>query len=215
MRNKATFEDDDSLYSQILEMARKKNIKIDYVNTFQLDAKAENRPHQGIVLTCSFLQPKSVKRIQYDASNHTLNLSGKKKEIKFDVPKDRPPFVLVLEKVTDAADLGTIIRNSCFFGLDAVILGNESLGADLNDWDVFVACETGKSVEDLKNLGKPTILILGADGNNPSEELLSISHNKIRPNYNSPAEYMNIPKTLTMSVSSGVLIHSLISKIKK
>jgi len=98
-------KDADGSLLPILRMARNKKIPISEVDRRKLDSMSDGENHQGIV---AFLPEESYKTVE-DILNNAYD-------------KDEKPFVIILDKITDPHNLGSIIRTAHCVGAHGVII---------------------------------------------------------------------------------------------
>ncbi len=152
-------KDADGSLLPILKKARAAKIPISEVDRRKLDEMAEGENHQGIIAKIPAQSYKSVDEI--------LNLALKRKEA---------PFVVILDKITDPHNLGSIIRTAHCVGAHGVIIPKNG-SAGLNSIAVktsagaaihtFVARVTNiaRTIDELKEKG---LWIVGSDMNGES-----------------------------------------------
>jgi 23S rRNA (guanosine2251-2'-O)-methyltransferase len=116
--------DDDPKIRQIVDLARKKKVKIDYIKRKQIERLSTTGNHQGI--------------IGYAQTNVNWSLSKVLRETGKEV------CILILDQVQDPHNLGAIIRTSEGAGADGIIIPKKgsaqvnntvhrvSMGASLN-----------------------------------------------------------------------------------
>lgn len=97
-------EPDGSLLP-ILKKARAAKIPVSEVDRRKLDDMAGGENHQGIIAVVPVAEYASVSDILEKARE-----------------KGRPPFVIILDKITDPHNLGSIIRTANCVGADGVII---------------------------------------------------------------------------------------------
>ncbi|CAO3642271.1 unnamed protein product [Cunninghamella blakesleeana] len=98
-----------------------------------------NKPHQGVVLKGTALQPIEIESLDNLSTDHnsytaTLTTNNKNKNnnnhsssssssfIHFNKPTNRLPFWIALDQVQDPQNLGSILRTAHFFGVDGVLV---------------------------------------------------------------------------------------------
>lgn len=138
----------------ILKKARAAKIPISEVDKRKLDQMTSGENHQGIVAVLPAEHYKTVEEILENAKK-----------------KDKPPFVIILDKITDAHNLGSIIRTANCVGADGVIIpkhGSVGLNAIAAKTASGAASYTpvakvvniSRTIDDLKKAG---LWIVGAD----------------------------------------------------
>lgn len=139
----------------IISIAREKRIPIIEVSGAQLDEMSETGAHQGVIALCPQTEYKSVDDI-----------------LKIAYDKGEAPFLLILDRIADPRNLGSIIRSANCMGVHGVIISKHdsasvtavcakaSAGAIFHT-PVARVNNLGKTIDDLK---KKNIWITGADG---------------------------------------------------
>jgi 23S rRNA (guanosine2251-2'-O)-methyltransferase len=95
----------DAVIARIFAMARKKDIVVSFVEKAKLDQMSLTRNHQGVIADVA---PYAYVEVQ--------DILLKAKE------KDQPPFILILDGITDPNNLGSIIRTAECAGVHGIIL---------------------------------------------------------------------------------------------
>jgi len=86
---------------EVINMAKKNKIVIQYVGKGKLDEISERRNHQGIAISISPYKYVTVEEILKDKEN---------------------PFVVILDEIQDPHNLGAIIRTAYAAGVDGIII---------------------------------------------------------------------------------------------
>lgn len=145
----------DERIEALLERAQRLKLKVSELGRAELDQKAEG-VHQGIVAEC---KPLNLERTE-----------GFLKQLLDGL--DRPPFLLVLDGVTDPHNLGACMRSAEAAGVDAVIVPKDK-SALMTATARKVACGAAESLpfiavtnlaRTLKALQERGIWIFGAAG---------------------------------------------------
>ncbi len=143
----------------ILKIARARKIPISEVDRRKLDEMAEGENHQGIIA--------SIPTESYKTVEDILNIAREKRE---------PTFVIILDKITDPHNLGSIIRTAHCVGAHGVIIpkhGSAGLSAVVSKTSagatsyipVAKVTNIARTIDDLKEQG---VWIVGADMNGES-----------------------------------------------
>ena len=99
----------DRPVQSIVKMARELGLTVTFVDNDTLSSLVGDRPHQGVVLTCSRL-PLSTATADLDLSVPTSNDGS------------AFPIALALDRVQDPMNLGAIARSAQFFGVSCIYL---------------------------------------------------------------------------------------------
>ncbi|KAI0842508.1 hypothetical protein F5Y06DRAFT_257805 [Hypoxylon sp. FL0890] len=101
-----------------------------------MDKMSEGRPHNGCILEASPLPQLPVKSLgalteEPDSgfnvmlahqSTEEAQINGTSNFIKFNLPPNRKPFVVLLDGIQDPGNLGAILRSAAFLGVNAVAI---------------------------------------------------------------------------------------------
>lgn len=198
---------------KILEIARKKKIKITEVKSTQLK-KITNTIHPQNVAALFRIEETNFR---YD------------------------DFLLVLDRISDPGNLGTIIRTADWFGIKNILIGCDSvdifnpkvlrstmgsifhvnykcvknLADELKkmkekNYRILLADLSGKSPEELEKTDEKKIaLILSNEAHGVSGKVKSVADEKVAIPKFGDAESLNV------SVAGGILIYEILKKIKK
>lgn len=140
----------------ILKKARQKGIPISEVDRRKLDELSGSENHQGIIALTPVENYSTVEEIMASARE-----------------KGKAPFVIILDRITDPHNLGSIIRTANCAGADGVIIPKHS-SAGLNSTvaktsagaishtKVAKVTNIARTIDDLKEQG---LWIVGADMN--------------------------------------------------
>ncbi len=118
---------DDQRLSKLINLIKQKNIKLELVPRKSLDALVSGR-HQGIVA----LIKAEIEKTEGDLEDILQGLST-------------PPFLLILDSVTDPHNLGACLRSADAAGVHAVIVPKDK-SAPLNSVARKVACGASEHV---------------------------------------------------------------------
>ncbi|KXL44174.1 hypothetical protein M433DRAFT_155196 [Acidomyces richmondensis BFW] len=133
----ARHDDTHAERAQITSLAASAGIPINWqVESALLDKMAGGRQHNGVVLETSKIPaPPTLALGRPDTKTHTIPISLDRQsaeEIAINgappaisstaVNSWRQPFVVMLDGITDPANVGNIIRTAYFFGIDAVAI---------------------------------------------------------------------------------------------
>jgi 21S rRNA (GM2251-2'-O)-methyltransferase len=97
-----------SATQEILQLAKDRQIPIEYVDKGILNALSGNRPHQGVVLRCGKLYFEGLSRIPLPGKGDDSSVTT------------TPSIWLVLDEVVDPQNLGALLRSAYFLGREKV-----------------------------------------------------------------------------------------------
>lgn len=97
----------NSSISNIISIAKEKNILIKYVDKAYLNKISENKTHQGIIA--------EAMEFEYKELDDIIEFANNKKE---------NPFIVLLDEITDVHNLGSIIRSAECLGAHGIIIPN-------------------------------------------------------------------------------------------
>ena len=144
----------------ILRMAREKGIVISQTDARRLDEMSQTGAHQGIIAQCAAAEYVSVDDI-----------------LKIAEEKGEPPFIIILDRINDPRNLGSVIRTANCAGAHGVIISKHdsvsltascakaSAGA-LEYTPVARVTSLAKTIDELK---KKNIWVTGADASGDKE----------------------------------------------
>ncbi len=147
-------DNEDTMISRIVAMAREKDVPIQYFERFKLDAMSQTRIHQGVILEVAAQEYVEVEDILAKAAE-----------------KEEKPFILVLDGITDTNNLGSIIRSAECSGVHGIIIPKRR-SATLNATVAKVAAgaleyvpvaRVSNLVQTLRQLKEEGVWIVGAD----------------------------------------------------
>jgi len=90
---------------EILSLAKMKNVEVERVSKQEIDKITKSQHHQGVI---SFVKP-----YKYFHLTDILNDANEKNE---------PPFILILDSISDPHNLGALIRTAECLGVHGVII---------------------------------------------------------------------------------------------
>ncbi len=100
----------DERISEIIQLAKSKNIEIVRLSRKNLTKISKTDSHQGVIAWAEWPEEKSVKQI----------LAQTQKQ-------NKDPLFIILPKVTYEQNLGAVIRTAEAAGVDAIIVGNRGM----------------------------------------------------------------------------------------
>ncbi|MEX2367849.1 MAG: 23S rRNA (guanosine(2251)-2'-O)-methyltransferase RlmB [Pseudohongiellaceae bacterium] len=120
---------DDARIQGLLELVNTLQLPHEICSRQELDQKVNHAAHQGVVALC-----KRIKREKDEAFLTSLLLN-----------LDHPPFLLILDGVTDPHNLGACLRSAEAAGVDAIIVPKDK-SAMINSTVQKVACGAAEIV---------------------------------------------------------------------
>ena len=209
----------DKTFSDIINLAKKKGIKIQFVDTKILDKEAQN--HQGLIAETSDFKYSSVEEIVAVAQS-----------------KNKNNFILILDGVEDPHNFGSIIRVAECLGVDGIIISKNracpvtdtvakvSAGAiehikiakvtninteieRLKNKNIWVyACELGGEDLDNADLNGNIAIVMGSEGKG-----VSALTRKLCDGVVSMQMYGKV-NSLNVSVATGIVLYEVVRKRK-
>ena len=146
--------------------------------------------------------------------------------------------VLILDKIQDPGNLGTIIRTADAFNFDCIILGKGTTSLygqkvirstqgsnfhidcfdnidlvelidEMNDFNIFAtSLKADKYIEQLDNITGKVAVVFGNEGAGVSEEILSKVNNLLKISMPGRAESLNV------SIAAGIVMHYISINLK-
>ena len=146
--------------------------------------------------------------------------------------------VLILDKIQDPGNLGTIIRTADAFNFDCIILGKGTTSLygqkvirstqgsnfhidcfdnidlvelidEMNDFNIFAtSLKADKYIEQLDNIAGKVAVVFGNEGAGVSEEILSKVNNLLKISMSGRAESLNV------SIAAGIVMHYISTNLK-
>ena len=209
----------DRVLLDIINLAKKKNIKVQLLDNKILDRECEN--NQGIIAETSEFKYSSVEDILQVAKD-----------------KNKPNFILILDGVEDPHNFGSIIRVAECLGVDGIIISKNracpvndtvakvSAGAiehvkiakvtninteieRLKKENVWVyACELGGEDLDNANLSGNIAIVMGSEGKGVSSLTRKLCDGVV-----SMQMYGKV-NSLNVSVATGIVLYEIVRKNK-
>jgi putative tRNA/rRNA methyltransferase len=146
--------------------------------------------------------------------------------------------VLILDKIQDPGNLGTIIRTADAFNFDCIILGKGTTSLygqkvirstqgsnfhidcfdnidlvelidEMHEFNIFAtSLKADKYIEQLDNITGKVAVVFGNEGAGVSEEILSKVNNLLKISMPGRAESLNV------SIAAGIVMHYISTKLK-
>ena len=146
--------------------------------------------------------------------------------------------VLILDKIQDPGNLGTIIRTADAFNFDCIILGKGTTSLygqkvirstqgsnfhidcfdnidlvelidEMNEFNIFAtSLKADKYIEQLDNITGKVAVVFGNEGAGVSEEILSKVNNLLKISMPGRAESLNV------SIAAGIVMHYISTNLK-
>ena len=95
----------DEATQKVIDLAKSKGIRVDFVDKFLLDKKSQTNHHQGIIA--------DVVEFEYSDIDDILKLADERGEL---------PFMVLLDGIKDPHNLGAIIRSCECSGVHGIII---------------------------------------------------------------------------------------------
>ena len=209
----------DKVFSDIINTAKRKGVKVQFVDPRALDREAEN--NQGIIAFTSDFQYSTVEDI--------LSVARE---------KGREHFILILDGIEDPHNFGSIIRVAECLGVDGIIISKNracpvtdvvakvSAGAiehmkiakvtninteieRLKEKNIWVyACELGGEDLDTANLDGNIAIVMGSEGKGVSSLTKKLCDGIV-----SMQMYGQV-NSLNVSVATGIVLYEVVRKRK-
>lgn len=209
----------DRVLADIIELARKRGVKVQQVDARALDRECDN--HQGIVAITSDFEYSTVEEI--------LNVAR---------AKGKPNFILILDGVEDPHNFGSIIRVAECLGVDGIIIPKNracpvtdtvakvSAGAiehikiakvtnlnteieRLKESNVWVyACELGGEDLDSADLSGNIAIVVGSEGKGVSSLTKKLCDGVVTMQMYGKVNSLNV------SVATGIVLYEAVRKRK-
>lgn len=146
--------DREGSVNQIIAMARQSHILIQEIDRSKLDAISQTQSHQGVIALAAAKDYVEVDEILASAA-----ASG------------RPPFIIILDEITDSYNLGSILRTANAAGVHGVIIPKRrAVGltsavskASAGAIEYIPVARVTNIVQTIKNLKKQNIWVVGTD----------------------------------------------------
>ena len=207
----------DKVLLDIVNLAKNKGIKIQYLENKILDRECEN--NQGIIAETS--------EFKYSAVEDILNIAKQ---------KNKPNFILILDGIEDPHNFGSIIRVAECLGVDGIIISKNracpvndtvskvSAGAiehmkiakvtninteieRLKEQNIWVyACELGGIDLDTADLSGNIAIVMGSEGKGVSSLTKKICDGVV-----SMQMYGRV-NSLNVSVATGIVLYEIVRR---
>ena len=146
--------DREGSVNQIIAMARQSHLLIQEVDRVKLDAMSQTHAHQGVIALAAAKDYVEVDDILASAA-----ASGK------------PPFIIILDEITDSYNLGSILRTANAAGAHGVIIPKRrAVGltsavskASAGAIEYVPVARVTNIVQTIENLKKQNIWVVGTD----------------------------------------------------
>lgn len=207
----------DKVLLDILDLAKRKNVKIQYLDNRLLDKECEN--NQGIIAETSDFKYSSVEDILQVA-----------------IDKNKNHFILILDGIEDPHNFGSIIRVAECLGVDGIIISKNracpvtdtvskvSAGAiehikiakvtninteieGLKEKNIWVyACELGGEDLDSANLSGNIAIVMGSEGKGVSALTRKLCDGVVTMQMYGKVNSLNV------SVATGIVLYEIVRK---
>jgi 23S rRNA (guanosine2251-2'-O)-methyltransferase len=101
----------DERIEEILELAGKQGVEIERTFRKLLLKRSKTQAHQGVIAWAQWPEEPTIRQVLYEAERRQVE-----------------PFFLLVPKLTYEQNLGAILRTAEAAGVNAVVIGNRSLG---------------------------------------------------------------------------------------
>tara|TARA_B100000902_G_scaffold344206_1_gene349439 strand:- start:12774 stop:13526 length:753 start_codon:yes stop_codon:yes gene_type:complete len=207
----------NELFSELWKLVRFERINYRHVPVEKINS-ITRKNHQGVL---AFISPIEFYNIEHIIPNI--------------YEKGKDPFILILDRVTDVRNFGSICRTAECLGLDAILIpeknsaaiNNEAVKTSSGSIHHIPICRTWNlkmSLEYIKNSGlqligcteKSSESIYSGNFKNPTAILIGSEKDGISPEYIKMCDYkFNIPmigktSSLNVSVASGIIISEIL-----
>ncbi len=207
----------NELQNSLIQLAKRKNIALQYVPEEKLQRVAKDKNHQGAIAYIS--------QITY------FDLDEKASEI---LEKETKPLFLVLDRITDVRNFGAIARTAECMGVHAIVIpekGSAQINADaiktsagalniipiirvshikdalfyFKQSEIQIVCCTEKTETSLDEiaLNKPTVIVMGSEENGISPGIMKITDFKVKVPMVGKIESLNV------SVAAGMILYEV------
>ncbi|MCL2215619.1 MAG: 23S rRNA (guanosine(2251)-2'-O)-methyltransferase RlmB [Defluviitaleaceae bacterium] len=201
----------------IAAKARERRLVVQEVDRAKLDSASETGHHQGVIALCP--------AVPYVTVDDILNIARQRNE---------PPFIIILDGVTDPHNLGAVLRSAEAGGVHGVIIpkrravgltgtvAKTSAGA-INHMAVARVSNISRTLDELKKaglwitcadpLGKslyetdlsgPVALVLGAEGEGISRLVAE------KADFSVSIPMLGRISSLNVSVAGGILVYEVV-----
>ena len=207
----------DKVLLDILDLAKRKNVKIQYLDNRLLDKECDN--NQGIIAETSDFKYSSVEDILQVA-----------------IDKNKNHFILILDGIEDPHNFGSIIRVAECLGVDGIIISKNracpvtdtvskvSAGAiehikiakvtninteieRLKEKNIWVyACELGGEDLDSANLSGNIAIVMGSEGKGVSALTRKLCDGVVTMQMYGKVNSLNV------SVATGIVLYEIVRK---
>ncbi len=96
----------DKVFAEIIELAKNKKVKIQFLSNEVLNGQSVTKKHQGLIAFCE--------DYNYFSVDDILNVAK---------TKNKKHFILILDGIEDPHNLGSILRVCDCMGVDGVVIG--------------------------------------------------------------------------------------------
>ena len=209
----------DKTFADIINLAKKKGVKIQFVDNKILDKEANN--NQGIIAETS--------EFKYSTVDEIIDVARK---------KNKSNFILILDGVEDPHNFGSIIRVAECLGVDGIIISKNracpvtdtvakvSAGAiehikiakvtninteieRLKEQNIWVyACELGGEELDNANLSGNIAIVMGSEGKGVSTLTRKLCDGVVTMQMYGKVNSLNV------SVATGIVLYEAVRKRK-
>ncbi|XP_065054656.1 rRNA methyltransferase 1, mitochondrial-like [Rhopilema esculentum] len=221
----------------MIDVAKERDLKVDFKEKAYIDKLVGSRPHQNIVMQVSHL---THEKLDINKMKNTSNEWMEDKHF-------QKQLWIALDQVQDPMNFGAVLRSAAYFGVEGIIAtaknscrlsptvskasagamewmkihSSENLSANLkelacNGWDVIGTTMPCKEYTDSSDvmpcaqlvLEKPTVLVLGNEGYGVSGDVIDACTKLTTIDSTASINDMD---SLNVAVAAGILINRLMT----
>ncbi|KAJ1974926.1 hypothetical protein H4R35_003389 [Dimargaris xerosporica] len=228
-------------FEAVFTQAQELGLGIEYTNKADLNRLCQNRPHQGVVLQCSSLPVSRLMSLSsWQNHQYEVILSNHSRVRLASTP---PPVWLMLDRIMDPQNVGSILRTAYFLGADGVVMSARDsaplnptvakassgalevvnlyvttaplktlLACQAQGWQIIgtLLSNTSTPLSALLSLTRPTILVMGSEGEGLRSSLVSHCDTLVHLPQATAANTALVD-SLNVSVATGIFLQQLLN----